>query len=134
MEDRQRTAKVPPPRQEAQAVGPADFTGELVRGRPARRTEDLHICPACDSTLVLPTDWAPATGRRWVVDLRCPECEWTGGGTYGQGVVDRFDEVLDDGTEAILQDLSTLSRANMEASIDAFVSALWAEQILPEDF
>jgi hypothetical protein len=134
MEERQPTTKVTQPGQEAQALGPGDFKGGLARRRPGRRSEDLHICPTCDSHLVLPVDWAPAAGRRWTVELRCPECEWTGGGTYPQAVVDHFDEVLDDGTEAILEDLSNLSRANMEAGIDAFVSAIAADQILPEDF
>ena len=27
---------------------------------------------------------ARAADGRWLVDLRCPECEWTGGGTYAQ--------------------------------------------------
>jgi hypothetical protein len=102
--------------------------------REARTQEDLHVCPSCDSGLVFPTDWAPAAGRRWTVDLRCPECEWLGGGTYAQPIVDRFDEALDDGTEALLRDLNLLTRANMEEQVDAFVAALNADQILPEDF
>jgi hypothetical protein len=102
--------------------------------REPRSQEDLHICPTCDSSFVYPTDWAPANHRRWTVELRCPECEWTGGGTYAQSVVDRFDAALDDGTEAILRDLSLLTRANMEEQVDAFVVALGADHILPEDF
>ena len=132
MEEQQRTAKLA--KHEVPEVGPAAFQAERARRQAGRQAEDLHICPACDSELVHPTDWAPAAGRRWLVDLRCPDCEWTGSGTYGQSVVDRFDEVLDDGTEAVLADLSTLSRANMEEHVETFVAALWADQILPEDF
>ena len=99
-----------------------------------RRCDDLHICPECSSELVYPTDWAPAANQCWEVDLRCPECEWSGGGTYSQGVVDRFDETLERGTESVLHDLKVLTRANMEDQIDRFVSALTADQILPEDF
>jgi hypothetical protein len=99
-----------------------------------RRGSDLHVCPACNSDLVYPTDWAPASNRDWQVALRCPECEWNGGGTYGQDVVDRFDEELERGTESVLEDLSVLSRANMEDHIDRFITALNADQILPEDF
>jgi hypothetical protein len=127
------TPKQNQPRQEIQQVGPGDFTSSAQR-RAARRDEDLHICPTCSSGLVHPTDWAPASSRRWVVDLRCPDCEWTGGGTYTQDVVDRFDEALDDGTEAVLSDLSRLARANMEDAVEAFIAALRADQILPEDF
>jgi hypothetical protein len=99
-----------------------------------RRRGDLHICPSCNSELVYPTDWAPASNKRWQVALRCPECEWNGGGTFSQQIVDRFDEVLERGTESVLEDLNLLTRANMEDQIDRFVTALGADQILPEDF
>ena len=133
MEEREPTTDIAPSRQEVPRVGPGDFTSEPVR-EASRQAEDLHICPSCDSHLVFPVDWSPAAGRRWLVDLRCPECEWAGGGTYSQKVVDRYDEVLDDGTEAILNDLNQLSRANMEEHVDLFVAALWDDRILPEDF
>ena len=99
-----------------------------------RRRDDLHICPSCSSDLVYPTDWAPASQRHWHVALRCPECEWNGGGRYSQEIVDRLDEVLDRGTEAVLDDLNVLTRANMEDQIERFVAALQADRILPEDF
>jgi predicted RNA-binding Zn-ribbon protein involved in translation (DUF1610 family) len=101
---------------------------------PPRRSDDLHVCPECGSDLVYPTDWAPASERKWHVALRCPECEWNGGGSYSQEVVDRLDEALDRGTEAVLDDLNILVRANMEDQIDRFVDALNGDQILPEDF
>jgi len=99
-----------------------------------RRRGDLHICPECGSDLVYPTDWAPASERHWQVALRCPECEWNGGGRYSQDVVDRLDEELDHGTEAVLDDLNILVRANMEDQIDRFVAALNGDNILHEDF
>jgi hypothetical protein len=99
-----------------------------------RGRDDLHVCPACNSDLVYPTDWAPARDRHWHVALRCPECEWNGGGLYSQNVVDRLDEALDRGTESVLDDLNLLVRANMEDQIARFVSALDADLILPEDF
>jgi uncharacterized protein with PIN domain len=99
-----------------------------------RRRDDLHVCPSCNSELVYPTDWAPASNRHWHVALRCPECEWNGGGSYSQDVVDRLDEALERGTESVLEDLNVLVRANMEDQIERFVSALRADPILPEDF
>jgi hypothetical protein len=104
--------------------------------RPAQAGEKLglHVCPCCASELVYPTDWEPAPRKRWNVDLRCPECEWLGNGIYAQPVVDRFDEVLDAGTEQLLDDLNLLARANMEEQVERFVAALRANQILPEDF
>ena len=79
-------------------------------------------------------DWFPAGERRWSVALRCPECEWVGGGVYHQDLVDRFDEALDASMQTILDDLELLTRANMEERIEVFVEALAADLILPEDF
>jgi predicted RNA-binding Zn-ribbon protein involved in translation (DUF1610 family) len=112
---------------------PSVFETRVSSGHRRRRGE-LHICPECGSDLVYPTDWAPASERQWHVALRCPECEWNGGGSYSQDLVDRLDEALDHGTEAVLDDLNILVRANMEDQIDRFVSALDGDQILPEDF
>ena len=114
-------------------LGAGAFTGRDGQRTP-RRAEDLHVCPSCGSNLVFPIDWAPAAKRSWRVDLRCPDCEWSGGGVYSQSVVDRFDEALDVGTDAMLNDLSLLARANMETEVDRFVAALVADHILPEDF
>jgi hypothetical protein len=94
----------------------------------------LHVCPTCGSELVHPTEWAPAGTALWRVDLRCPECEWHGTGVHDQKTMDRFDEVLDDGTEALLDDLTQLSRAIMEEEVERFVSALQRDLIQPEDF
>ena len=112
---------------------PSVFEARVTSGQ-RRRRGDLHICPECGSDLVYPTDWAPASDRQWRVALRCPECEWNGGGRYTQEMVDRLDEALDHGTEAVLEDLNILVRANMEDQMERFVSALNGDQILPEDF
>jgi len=100
----------------------------------ANRSEALHVCPRCDSELVYPIDWAPAGRNGWKVGLRCPDCEWVGGGVYTQEVVDRFDRALDAGTQRLLGDLNLLARANTEEQIRSFVAALEANHILPEDF
>lgn len=102
-------------------------------GAQTRVTRPMHVCPACDSHMVHPTDWEQA-GERWQVDLRCPQCEWLGGGTYSQDEVDEFDRELDRGCSLILEDLKRLIRSNMEDQADRFAAALAADQILPEDF
>jgi hypothetical protein len=94
----------------------------------------LEVCPCCDSGLVYPLDWEPADLGQWRVGLRCPDCEWLGGGVYGQDAVDAFDEVLDYGTEALLAELTLMARANLEDEIERFVNALQRGLILPEDF
>lgn len=103
--------------------------------KPKPRTGDyLHVCPSCDSRLVYPLTWKPAGRNSWEVSLRCPECEWRGGGTYRQAVLERFDEVLDGGTEEVIEDLKVLALANLEEDIERFVRALGDDHILPEDF
>lgn len=112
---------------------PSIFEARLVT--PTRRRDgDLHVCPSCNSELVYPTDWSPAGDLHWEVALRCPECEWNGGGCYSQEIVDRLDEFLDRGTESVLEDLHLLTRANLEQQVESFVAALESDQILPEDF
>jgi hypothetical protein len=97
-------------------------------------TTDLHVCAECDSELVYPTEWEEAGPTHWDVSLRCPNCEWAGNGTFEQDVVERFDEELDRGTEALVRDLKRLMQANMEEDIERFVSALADGHIVPEDF
>jgi hypothetical protein len=94
----------------------------------------LHICPECSCQLVHPTDWEPAGRSRWRVELRCPECEWFGSEVHDQKVMDAFDEVLDEGTEGLLEDLCELSRAIMEEEVDRFIDALQRDLIVAEDF
>jgi hypothetical protein len=109
----------------------AENAGGPVHGE---RVDELHVCPECDRDLVYPVDWAEASMTHWEVELRCPNCEWTEVGTYDQATVDRFDEVLDNGTEALVRDLRRLVQANMEDEAERFAAALDADAILPEDF
>ena len=95
---------------------------------------DLHVCPDCDRALVFPVEWSEVSPTHWEVLLRCPNCEWNEVGTFDQATVDRFDEHLDHGTEALVTDLRRLVQANMEAEAELFAAALNADAILPEDF
>jgi hypothetical protein len=95
---------------------------------------DLHICPDCDKYLVYPVEWEEASPTHWEVQLRCPNCEWATVGLFDQETVDRFDEELDRGTEALVRDLKRLTRANMEEETDRFTSALASDAIWPMDF
>ena len=102
---------------------------------PARRdTLDLHVCPDCDKCLVYPVEWEEASPTHWEVQLRCPNCEWHNVGLFDQETVDRFDEELDHGTEALVRDLKRLTRANMEEEVERFSSALASDAIWPMDF
>jgi hypothetical protein len=109
-------------------------SGAATLRRGSHRQADLHVCPACGGSFVQPLEWAPSGTAQWRVDLRCPECEWHGSGVHDQKTMDRFDEILDDGTEALLEDLTQLTRAIMEEEVDRFVDALTRDLIQPEDF
>jgi len=95
---------------------------------------DMHVCPACEKVLVYPVEWEEASSTHWEVQLRCPNCEWLTVGLFDQASVDRFDERLDHGTEALVLDLKRLTRANMEEEIDRFSLALASDAIWPMDF
>lgn len=95
---------------------------------------ELQHCPECGSDLVHPLEWDPVDMRRWRVALRCPECEWRSVGIYGKDVLERFDEALDAGTDALVTNLRRLQRANMEYELVRFNLALGNDLILPEDF
>jgi hypothetical protein len=115
--------------------GTASATPEAVRGSSRDETiADLHVCGSCSSTLVYPTEWEEAGATHWEVTLRCPNCEWDGTGIFEQDVVERFDEELDRGTEALVRDLKRLAHANMEDEIERFTTALTEDHIVPEDF
>lgn len=113
---------------DAQAA-PADSAPIVTN--PDRR---LHECPECDRALVYPVEWEEASPTQWEVLLRCPNCEWSDLGIFDQTVVDRFDEELDRGTEALVEDLTRLQQANMEDEIERFTSALASDAIWPMDF
>ena len=79
-------------------------------------------------------EWEEASPTQWEVLLRCPNCEWTDLGSSTRSVVDRFDEELDRGTEALVDDLMRLQQANMEDEIERFTAALASDAIWPMDF
>jgi uncharacterized protein with PIN domain len=95
---------------------------------------ELHICPECASDLVYPVAWEEADRSRWEVSLRCPNCEWSVTGVFEEDAIQRFDDTLDRGTEALVTDLRQLTRANMEEDVERFVDAITAGHVLPEDF
>ena len=141
-EPRSRQPPLRPPRRPALGQ---DDRGRLLRRAPrlprgrrlglhARAGDDLHLCGSCGSDLVYPVEWDEAGATHWEVTLRCPNCEWAGTGVFEQTIVERFDEVLDRGTEALVRDLKRMMHANMEDEIERFVTALDADHILPDDF
>ncbi|HEY6636684.1 MAG TPA: hypothetical protein VIZ61_03285 [Solirubrobacterales bacterium] len=81
-----------------------------------------------------PVNWYEQDDGHWNVELRCPECQWSGRDSYSQNEVDRYDEEFDRGGEQLIEDLRALTRANMKEEADRFVTALVTDSVLPEDF
>ncbi|HEV7615225.1 MAG TPA: hypothetical protein VGO36_03235 [Solirubrobacterales bacterium] len=97
--------------------------------------KDLHVCPECKSCLVQPTFWEQAGDRtHWRVWRRCPECEWSCAGVYGERDIDAFDEQLDLGSHELADELRALEHSNMADMADAFIAALAADLIAADDF
>jgi hypothetical protein len=96
--------------------------------------EDLNVCGSCHSDLVYPIDWEEAGDSGWELVLRCPNCDWVREGVFGHPAVDRLDEQLDAGTQALVHDLRDLAHANMEDEVERFIEALQTDQVLPMDF
>ena len=108
---------------------------EVVRlGENSHLVRGLHICPECNSDLVQPVDWSEAPEDCWNLALNCPNCDWYAEGLYTQEEVRELEDRLDEGLADLLRDLQRLAQANMADQIDRFGLALYADQILPEDF
>jgi hypothetical protein len=99
------------------------------------QTTGLHVCARCGSGLVQPTRWEQTDSRgEWRLWRRCPECEWSGEGVFGERQIDAYDEALDDGAEAIAGALAELERESMRRLADAFTTALEADLLSADDF
>jgi len=94
----------------------------------------LHVCVSCASELVYPLDWDEAHPGHWRILLRCPDCENTREGVFGQAAVERLDDELDRATGALLSDFRRMTHANMAEEIELFIRALNADLIGPSDF
>jgi hypothetical protein len=100
-----------------------------------KASSGLHVCPECGSKLVQPTRWEQTASRgHWRLWRRCPDCEWRADGVHGEGEIDAYDEVLDDGTEAVTAKLEELERESMLQLTEAFATALDADLIGADDF
>ena len=108
---------------------------EVVRfDEPGAAIRPLHVCSRCRCELVQPVAWTEAGGERWELELECPNCWWRETGLFGREQLNAFEDRLDEGLTAMLNDLKHLAHANMAEEIDRFAAALRDDLILPEDF
>lgn len=113
------------------ATGPQ--TGES-RPTEAPVEEALHVCPDCEGRLVHPLDWFEESPGRWRLLLRCPDCETTREGAFGETLIERLDDELDRAMTSLLDDLKRMTHANMAEEIELFSRALQLDLIGPSDF
>ncbi|MDX6627845.1 MAG: hypothetical protein QOH00_91 [Gaiellales bacterium] len=119
------------------AAGPIGAGASVPAPAPAAPRvgeRDLHVCPGCESDLVYPVQWEEADEAHWHITLRCPNCEWSEDGIFGQDQCDGFDDELERGTDALTRDYKRLMTANLAEEIDRFAKALEVDGILPSDF
>jgi hypothetical protein len=102
--------------------------------QPQEEDRELSVCPNCRSELVQASAWSQGRDDSVALTLECPNCAWRESGVYERALVEQFEDRLDDGLIALIDDLHRLTQANMASDVDSFVDALDSDLILPEDF
>lgn len=96
---------------------------------------DLHICPACERTFVVPRAVLDVVGPdRYLVDLRCTNCGWAGVSAQGELRLEALDREMDRHIGDMREALELAAIVRRMEEIDAFALALQQNLILPEDF
>jgi hypothetical protein len=110
------------------------YAERLQASRAAETADELHVCLRCKGVLVHPLAWREEDDSHWLLRLRCPECESIREGVFEQTIVERLDDELDRGANALLGELQRVTHANMSEEAEFFVRALAADVIDPGDF
>jgi hypothetical protein len=102
----------------------------------------MHICGAgCGCELVSPLKIDKYTPfcelvdlDKWHMILLCPDCEYVEDGVYTTAQIEQYALHRQTASANMRKDAKILQRAPMEEWVDRFVTALYADLILPEDF
>lgn len=104
---------------------------------PALR-QDLHnlrVCATCTRELVQPILWRPTrTDGVWFVALRCPDCGATRHGFTDEAELERLEDAMNAGFDAMRRALDDLTGERMRADCERLIGAINAGAITPEDF
>jgi hypothetical protein len=114
--------------------GQQPITAQVAAPEERIRVRRIELCPQCGSDRVHPLDWREVEDMRWELDVRCPDCRWTGGDVYEQPEVERYDDVLLAGAGDLTEELDRITRENMADHLERFRAALDADAITPFDF
>ena len=94
----------------------------------------LECCRSCTSLLAHPVRWRRVSTDVWEIELRCPDCAHAWREVVPTPAMRRFDEVLKEGRAAIEGYLREIERIDLIERADAFIAALEADEISPDDF
>jgi hypothetical protein len=83
---------------------------------------------------VHPLRWIERDESRWLITMRCPECEALTEGLFTAQAVHRLAAELDRGQAVLLDALERLTRENMAEALELLQRALEADLIFPSDF
>ena len=104
------------------------------RTNSAKSVRQLHLCPSCYSNLVQPSDWESVAGQHWRLTLTCPNCGRLERDVFDAAEVAMFEEQVDCGVNALMDDLRVLAASNRAFEVERFGEALSHDLLLPEDF
>lgn len=79
--------------------------------------EELALCPFCGSPTAYPVDWKQTFSDRrgliptdkWIVTIRCGNCEKRHDVLVDEKMIVEYDKVLDAQTDSIVSDLAKLA-------------------------
>ena len=98
------------------------------------RVRQIELCAGCGSERVHPMDWVEVEDMRWKLSVRCPDCGWESTEVYEQPEVERYDDLLNDSTDRMIEELDRITRENMAEMVERFRYALDNDGITPFDF
>ena len=94
----------------------------------------LETCPSCDSGLVQPLGSSRGKDGKLALKLRCPECETRIHVVATDEQVCQFEDILDDGREALERAYKRCVADSMEALADCLERALALDLLSADDF
>jgi len=98
------------------------------------RVRQIELCSSCGEERVHPMEWVEVEDMRWELSVWCPDCEWESTNVYDQAEVERYDDLLNDATDRMIEELDRVTRENMNEAVDRFRAALENDDIVPFDF
>ena len=116
------------------AAGGPEPVAEAVPADQRKGISRIELCPECDSDRVHPVDWHEVDEHHWRLDVRCPDCRWMGSDVFAQHEVERYDDVLNADTDALIDELERITRENMADHLQRFIQALENDGIMQIDF